>query len=118
MNYLEHEYLVPIFLGSGKDTREVAKALRRVNRARSHIFAPRFNPFQSLLFDCHKVAPWRKGLLLISLIDFAEELEEYKHPVIFYGDGDIEFISSNLEELESRFRVVSYGEAVRILEEA
>jgi hypothetical protein len=56
--------------------------------------------------------------LLISLIDFAEELEEYKHPVIFYGDGDIEFISSNLEELESRFRVVSYGEAVRILEDA
>ena len=117
MNFLEHEFLVPIFLGNGKETFETSKNLKKINKERAHIFAPVFKPFQSVWFDCHKVSPWRDRLLLISLLDFAMELEEYKHPVIIYGDRDKDFVFSNLEELESRFRVISYGELAEILEE-
>ncbi len=117
MNYLEHEFLVPIFLGNGKEALDIAKNIKKVNKARAHLFAPRFKLFQKIRFDCHKVSPWRNRLLLISLLDFAVELEEYKHPVLIYGELNKDFISSNLEELESRFRVISYGEIVRILEE-
>lgn len=117
MNYLEHEYLVPIFLGNDKRHLEYAKALRRINRAQAHVFASRFNPLLDFRFVCHKVSPWRDRILLISLIDFVEELEEYKHPVLIYNEDEMNFISSNLEELESRLRVVSFDDVVRILEE-
>lgn len=107
MNWLEHDYLVPIFLGSCKVSTDTAKALRKAKRARVHFFAEKFDIMKNIKFLCHKVTPFHEHLLLFSLMDFAEELEEYNYPVIIYGEVMKDFIESNREALESRFLVVS-----------
>ncbi len=117
MNWYDHEYLVPVFLGNDSSSIETAKQLRKLNSAKAHIFAENFGFLQKFSFICHRVTPMRNDLLLLSLLDFSKDLEEYRFPVIIYSDNMQNFISSNLEELESRFMIISCSDANALIKE-
>ena len=115
MNWFEHEYLVPIFIGTPKRASEFAKVLKKFRQIRIHFFSERFELLQGVFLKCHSVVPYREELLLIALLDFSAELEEYKYPVIIYGDDMDGFISRHIDELESRFLTVSFVDAYRMI---
>lgn len=117
MNWYDHEYLVPVFLGIDNFSIKTAKLLKKLNNSKPHIFAENFGFLQKFSFHCHRVTPMRDELLLLSLLDFSKDLEEYKFPVIIYSENMQSFISSNLEELECRFIIVSCSDANTFLKE-
>ena len=109
MDWLEHEYLVPVFIGNGNDIIKKAKDLKKKTGIRPHIFAENFSFWQRFVFCCHKVSPMRNEFMLESLKSFARELDRFAFPVIVKCDGySAEFIDAFGEEIESRFLAVDY----------
>lgn len=114
MEYLDHEYLVPIIIGSGKKATTAAKRIKKITGEEVHLFAERFSLWQRLLYRCHRVYPLRADFLLMSLKSFATSLEEYHFPVIILcGDDPEKIVNENIEALESAFVVVRYDEITR-----
>ena len=109
MNWLDHEYLVPVFIGNADEIMKKAKELKKKTGIRPHIFAERFSFWQRLIFNCHTVDPLRCEFVLESLKCFARELDRFSFPVIVRcGDYSREFIDTFGEEIESRFLAVTY----------
>ena len=100
MDWLDHEYLVPVLVGNRRKTFELAKKIYRDTRIRSHIFAPSFSFWQKLFYHCHKVSPMKPDLLALSLKAFAESIEEYCFPVIICDDENFEITS--IENVKGR----------------
>ena len=114
MEYLDHEYLVPIIIGSGKNATLAAKSIRKMTGAEVHLFADRFSLWQRLTYGCHKIHPFKADFLQMSLQSFADSLEEYFFPVIILcGEDDERIVNENIESLESAFVVVRYDEITR-----
>lgn len=114
MKYLDHEYLVPIIIGSGKNATLAAKRIRKITGAEVHLFADRFSLWQRLTYRCYKVQPLKADFLQMSLKSFAASLEEYFFPVIILCGEDAEkIVNKNIESLESAFVVVRYDEITR-----
>ena len=110
MNYLEHEYLVPVIIGSGRESLALAKAIYKETRIKPHIFADRFSLWQRLFCYCHKVSPMKSHLLLESLISFAESLEEYYFPIIICDEKAAELVKKNSEIIESFYIIKDLNE--------
>ena len=111
MEYLDHEYLVPIIIGSGKKATTAAKRIRKQTGAEVHIFSDGFSLCQRLLYRCHKVEPMKADLLEMSLKAFAESIEEYFFPVIILCGEDAEkILDEKTESLESAFVLARYDE--------
>ena len=107
MDWLEHEYLVPVLIGNGRTAKEVAKKIYKDTRIRSHAFAPSFSFWQKIYCHCHKVSPMRPDLLTLSLKAFAESIEEYCFPVLICDDEALEYLKSNKKSIESYYLIVS-----------
>lgn len=106
MDWLDHEYLVPVFIGNGRKTFELAKKMYRDTHIRSHIFAPSFSFVQKVFYHCHKVSPMKPDLLALSLKSFAESIEEYYFPVIVCDDEAYEILKTNKEIIECYYLIV------------
>ena len=68
MNWLEHEYLVPILVGNGDKTRRIAKRIKKLTGIRPHIFSNRFSIVLRLRCFCHLVSPIHEDFLREYLI--------------------------------------------------
>lgn len=111
MEYLDHEYLVPIIIGSGKNAAAAAKNIRKLTGAEVHLFSNGFSLWQRMLYRCHKVEPLKADFLQMSLKSFAESIEEYFFPVIILCGEDAEkILDEKSEYLESVFVIVRYDE--------
>ena len=107
MNYLEHEYLVPVILGEKSEVLKAAKEIYKISEIKSHIFAERFTLRQKWSCICHKVCPMRDFLLLESLCSFSDSLEEYYFPVLIScGKESDSFIQNHKEELECHYVII------------
>ena len=111
MDWLDHEYLVPIIIGNSKEALSIAKKLKRFTHKKAIFFADKSNVLMRSFCKFRKIAPFRKEFLLSSLTHFADELEDYEFPVLIYGDDTADLILDDLELLESRFLVVSFETA-------
>ena len=108
MDWLQHEYLVPVIIGNNQAAYKAAKRIYKITGIRSHIFADSFTLWQRIFYNCHKVSPMSSGLLKMSLISFAESIEEYLFPVIIFCDDESQdFVKIYSETLESAYIVVS-----------
>ena len=113
MKYLDHEYLVPIIIGSGKNATRAAKKIKKSTGVDVHIFAEKFSFLQRMKYRCHKVSPLKADFLKMSLASFAASLEEYYFPmIILCGDTSDILVSERLEAFESAFVVVRYDEII------
>ena len=113
MKYLEHEYLVPVILGSGKSAMIAANRIRKMTGAEVHLFAEKFSLGQRFLYRCHKVAPFRADFLGMSLMAFEKSLNEYYFPVIILCGDDAEIlVSEKIEALESAFVIARYEDII------
>ena len=111
MNWLDHEYLVPVIIGNGKEAIKVARKIYRKSGRRAQIFAESFTFFQRLEFSCHTVFPMKESFVFESLLAFSRSLEEYFYPVIIvYDDFSQEIVDKNSDIIESAFLVRSYDE--------
>ena len=111
MKCLDHEYLVPIIIGSGKKASLAAKRIRKMTGAEVHLFADKFSFWQRMKYHCHKVSPLRSDFLGMSLAAFEKSLEEYYFPVIILcGDDAEKTIEDKIHAFESAFVVVRYDE--------
>ena len=115
MNWFDHEYLVPVIIGNGKCERSIAAMIRRSCGAIPYIFAERFGFGQRFTIACRKVKPMNAHTLLIDLCDFSDSLEEYKFPVLIYGNDNMDFVSANAETLEERFVLCDISRANELL---
>ena len=114
MEYLNHEYLVPIIIGSGKNSTTVAKRIRKTTGAEVHLFADNFSLWQRMKYRCHKVAPFKADFLIMSLMAFEKSLEEYYFPVIILcGDDAEQIVNNKIAVIESSFVVVRYDEITK-----
>lgn len=109
MNWIDHEYLVPVIIGNGAESISTAKKIYKLTKKRVHLFAQSFSLLQRIQCVCHKVDPWRDFLIVESLAAFAQSLEGYFYPVVIVCKGDT--ITKNLIEkhsdiLESHYLVV------------
>ena len=86
MNFIDNEYLIPIFIGCSAENRRGASRVMKATGIRAHFFAPRFLPFDGLRFSCHKVFPFRDELISDSIVSFVGSIEEYYCPVIILCD--------------------------------
>ena len=107
MMWYEHEYLVCVFVGNGKDVIERAKDIKRKTGVRPHIFADRFTLFQRLFFNCHTVKPQRTEFLRESLISFAREAEKYTFPVIVKCDDFSDAFVNSCDDIECYYLAVT-----------
>ena len=106
MNWIDHEYLVPVIIGGGAESSKAARKIYKLTKKRAHLFSQSFSWIQRLNTVCHKVDPWRDFLIVESLVAFAQSLEGYFYPVIIVCEGDE--VTKNLfekhsERLESHF---------------
>ena len=99
MNWIDHEYLVPVIIGSGAESTSAAKKIYKLTKKRVHLFAQSFSLLQRILCVCHKVDPWIDFLIVESLIAFAQSLEGYFYPVIIVCECDE--VTKNLFETYS-----------------
>ena len=114
MEYLNHEYLVPIIIGSGKKASLAAKRIKKMTGAEVHLFAEKFSLWQRVKYRCHKVAPFKLDFLGMSLAAFEKSLEEYYFPVIILcGDDAEETVEDKIHAFESAFVVVRYDEIIK-----
>ncbi len=114
MDWLQHEYLVPVIIGNGQTAYKAAKRIYKITGIRTHIFADSFTLWQRLFYYCHKVSPMSQDLLEMSLISFAESLEEYFFPVIIFCDGETQdFIKNYSKTVESAYITVSYDDLIK-----
>ena len=110
MNWLEHEYLVPVIIGNGRYAISAAKTIYRTTRIRPHIFSESFSVVQGLFGHCHKVSPMRAELLIESLASFADSLEEYCFPVIICGVETEKILNTYSDIIESFYIVKKYDD--------
>lgn len=110
MNYLEHEYLVPVIIGGGREATSVAKTVYKATRIKPHVFADKFSLWQKIFCFCHRVSPMKSGLLTLSLISFAESLEEYYFPIIICDEKAAELVKKNSEIIGSFYIIKDLNE--------
>ena len=118
MNWLDHEYLVPVLIGNDKEVLRVAGRVYKRTKIRPHLFGERFSFFQRLRYECHVVAPMRDEFIFESLLSFSRELCEYYFPVLIICGERAEMLSEgHIEKLESAFLAVEGDELLHYLEE-
>ena len=118
MNWLDHEYLVPVLIGNEKDVFRTAGIVKRRTKVCTHIFGERFSFFQKLRYECHVVAPMREEFAFESLVSFSKQLPEYYFPVlIICGDNSNKFADHYSDKLECAFLTVKAEELLHYLEE-
>ncbi len=86
VNYLEHEYLVPIFLGSSKANRTAAKLLKKNYGFVSHCFAEKFTLFDKFTFKCHRTSPFKSNFVGDYVFAFARTRTHYELPILIVCD--------------------------------
>lgn len=105
----EHEYLLPIILGNGKDAVSAAKKIYKKTGARVHLFASKFPFWQRAFYRCHTVDPMRNEFLLESLTSYLGSIEEFYCPVIIICDERIQrFVEQNSAAVESVCLAIRY----------
>lgn len=110
MNWLEHEYLVPVIIGSGRDAVSAARTIYRNTSIKPHIFAERFSIMQKMLCYCHKISPMRVELLTESLMSFAESLEEHCLPLIICGERTKSILKTYSDIIEAHYIVTTFDD--------
>lgn len=114
MDYLQHEYLVPVIIGNSQAAHKAAKSIYRITGVRSHIFSDSFTLWQRLFYYCHKVSSKSQDMLEMSLISFADSLDEYLFPVIIFCDGESQdFIKNYTSTIESAYVAISYNDLIK-----
>ena len=108
MNWIEHEYLVPIFIGNSEKNMRERKRVKKLTSLKPHIFASKFTLMQRMSYSCHYVNPMRPEFLTESLLSFAGTLEGYMCPVIFICDRDCEEILEECGESIDAAYIKSY----------
>ena len=104
MNWLDHEYLVPIIIGNTAESWSAAKKIYKITQKRTHIFAERISLLQRFKSIFHKVSPWRDFWIVESIVSFAQSLEGYCFPVLISCDnGTKEMIEKYSEIIESYY---------------
>ncbi len=86
MNFIDNEYLIPIFIGCSAANRRGASRIMKKTGIRAHFFAPHFFPFDALSYKCHKVFPFREELISDRIVSFVNSIEEYYCPIILMCD--------------------------------
>lgn len=114
MNWLEHEYLVPVIIGNGRDSLKAVKEIYKATGIKPHLFAEKFSFFQRLGYYCHAVSPMREEFLIDSLISFVSSLEEYYCPVLFFSNDNKEFITNFSEVIENAYVVINLEEVLNL----
>ena len=111
MNISEHEYLLPIIIGNGKDAISAAKKIYKKTGASVHLFASKFPFWQRAFYRCHTVDPMRDEFLLESLTSYLGSIEEYFCPVIIICDKYTQdLVDKYSDEVESACLVVKYDD--------
>lgn len=109
MNISEHEYLLPIIIGNGKEAVSAARRINKKTGARVHLFASKFPFWQRALFICHTVEPMRVEFLLESLTSYLGSIEEYFCPVIIICDDHAQrFVDNHSAVVESACLAIRY----------
>lgn len=109
MNISEHEYLLPIIIGNGKDAVSAARKIYKKTGARVHLFASKFPFWQRAVFSCHTVEPMRDEFLLESLTSYLGSVEEYFCPVIIICDDHAQrFVNNYSAVVESACLAIRY----------
>ncbi len=108
MNFFENEYALPIILGNSKEAISMANLLHRETELKIHIFADKLSFIDRLLFRFHRIAYLNDDILLLSLSDFADSLQEYFMPVLIFCDSmGRSFVEKHFERLEQRYVIIS-----------
>lgn len=110
MNWLEHEYLVPVIIGNDLEALKAAKAVYKATHIDAHLFAESFSFWQKLSHSCHRVDPMREEFLLESLLAFANNHEDYYYPVIIVRECNKTFIEKYSDTIESTYVTVDVKE--------
>lgn len=111
MNISEHEYLLPIILGNGKDAVSAARKIYKATGVKVHLFASSFHLWQRAFCVCHTVDPMRDSLVLDSLLSYLASVEEYYCPVIIICDKYAQdLVDKYSDEIESACLVVKYDD--------
>ena len=110
MNWLDHEYLVPVIIGNDREAIKAAKALYKVTHIDAHLFAESFSFLQKLSFNCHSVDPMRDEFLLESLLAFANNYEDYYFPVIIVRECNKSFVERYSDAIEAAYVTVNVSE--------
>ncbi len=101
MNFIDNEYLLPIFIGSSRANLKIARRIRKQFGIKGHSFASCHGIRDRLTYRCHKVCPMRDELLALSLQAFYDQLEDYFCPVIVVCDeGARDMIARIRQEIE------------------
>lgn len=111
MNISEHEYLLPIVIGNGKDAVSAARKIYKTTGAKAHLFSHRFPVWQRLFCVCHTVDPMRDCFVLDSILSYLRSVEEYYCPVIIVCDEYAqELVDKYSDALESACLVIEYDD--------
>lgn len=110
MNWLEHEYLVPVIIGNEPDSLKAAKVIYKATGIRSHLFAEKFSFFQRFTHNCHIVSPMREEFLVDRLASFAASLEEYYCPVLILKTEKSVLVKNYSDIIESAYVVADLEE--------
>ena len=104
MNWLEHEYLVPIIIGCTDESLKLAKKVKGLTGLKPHIFAERFSVFHKLVYNCHVVSPMNAAFLADYLVSFANALDSFEFSVIVTDKNDLsEIFGEYTEQVESSY---------------
>jgi hypothetical protein len=113
MNWLDHEYLVPVIIGNSLECAVAAKMIFKRTQKRVHVFDERIPFLQRFNCAFHKVAPWRDFLIVESLTSYAQSLEGYYFPVLIVcNDFDKALIAKNSEAIESHYLVAKFEDVL------
>lgn len=115
MNYLTHEYLVPVIIGTTEESLTASKIIFNYSGIKPHLFAEHFNIRQKWNCICHKVTPMREFLLKESLCHFSDLLDEYYFPVLIPCGTDAEkFVQIHSEDLTCHFVIIEYNRILKL----
>ena len=107
MNWLEHEYLVPVVMDNNVRSLDIAKRIKRITGLKVNIFAKEFTIYQRLFFKCHKVCPFDKSFLADYLISFADTLDSFEFPVIIAYKSELSaLLGEYIERVECSYLIV------------
>ena len=115
MNWLNHEYLVPIILGNGKEERAFARDIKRATGLLPYIFAEKFDFFQRFYASCQLLYCADETIRLMSISAFLDKLEDYAFPVLIYGRDFKDFVARHAEALEERLILCDINDASGLL---
>lgn len=107
VNYFENEHAIPIIIGDCKETISAASIIRKQTDLKVTVLSTRLSPLNKIRFAHRKLTSLNEDIILLTLKDIAERINEYSTPLLIYcTKHNTELISKYISELQQLYVII------------